>query len=103
MKIYNTLTNTKEDFIPIHKNEVRMYVCGLTVYAPLHLGHIRTYIAYDVMAEYFQHFKNYKVFYVRNITDVGSVVGDADEGEDKIELKAKEENVHPLELVDLNI
>lgn len=103
MKIYNTLTNTKDDFVPIHKDEVRMYVCGVTVYAPLHLGHIRTYIAYDVMAEYFQYFKNYKVFYVRNITDVGSVVGDADEGEDKIELKAKEENVHPLELVDLNI
>ncbi len=103
MKIYNTLTNQKEEFVPIHKDEVRMYVCGVTVYAPLHLGHIRTYIAYDVMAEYFEKFKNKKVFYVRNITDVGSVVGDADEGDDKIELKAKEEKVHPLELVDYNI
>ena len=103
MKIYNTLTNQKEDFVPIHKGEVRMYVCGVTVYSPIHLGHIRAYIAYDVMAEYFTHFKGLKTFYVRNITDVGSVVGDNDEGEDKIELKAKEEKVHPLELVDMNI
>ncbi len=103
MKIYNTLTKTKEEFVPIHENQVNMYVCGVTVYAPIHLGHIRSYIAYDIMAEYFANFKNYKVLYVRNITDVGSVVGDADEGEDKIELKAKNENVHPLELVDINI
>ena len=103
MKIYNTLTKTKEDFVPIHKDQVNMYVCGVTVYAPIHLGHIRSYVAYDVIAEYFKHFKNYKVMYVRNITDVGSVVGDADEGEDKIELKAKNENVHPLERVDMNI
>ena len=103
MKIYNTLTNKKEEFVPIKKDEIKMYVCGITVYAPIHLGHIRTYIAYDVMAEYFEKFKNKKVFYVRNITDVGSVVGDADEGEDKIELKANEQNMHPLELVDLNI
>jgi len=103
MKIYNTLTHQKEDFVPVKKGEVSMYVCGVTVYAPLHLGHIRSYIAYDIIAEYFRTFKNYKVFYVRNITDVGSVVGDADEGEDKIELKAYEQKMHPLELVDYNI
>lgn len=103
MKIYNTLSHHKEEFIPVKAGEVGMYVCGVTVYAPLHLGHIRTYIAYDVMLEYFKNVKNYKVFYVRNITDVGSVVGDADEGEDKIELKAKEQSMHPLELVDMNI
>lgn len=103
MKIYNTMTHQKEDFVPVRKNEVSMYVCGVTVYAPLHLGHIRSYIAYDVMIEYLRNFKNYKVFYVRNITDVGSVVGDADEGEDKIELKAFEQKMHPLELVDHNI
>ena len=103
MKLYNTLTRKKEEFKPINKDRVNMYVCGVTVYAPLHMGHIRTYIAYDVMAEYFKNFLNYNVFYVRNITDVGSVVGDADQGEDKIELKAKEERLHPLELVDRNI
>ena len=103
MKIYNTLTRKKEEFVPINKNEVKMYVCGVTVYSPIHIGHLRTYIAYDVMAEYLRNFKNLKVFYVRNITDVGSVVGDADDGDDKIEIKAKEENLHPLELVDRNI
>ena len=103
MKIYNTLSNQKEEFVPINKDKITMYVCGITVYAPIHLGHIRTYIAYDVMVEYFEKFKNKKVFYVRNITDVGSVVGDADEGEDKIEIKANEQNLHPLELVDQNI
>lgn len=103
MKIYNTMTHQKEEFVPVKPNQVGMYVCGVTVYAPLHLGHIRSYVAYDVMIEYLKNFKNYNVFYVRNITDVGSVVGDADEGEDKIELKAKEQKMHPLELVDLNI
>ena len=103
MKIYNTMTRQKEEFVPIHDGVVNMYVCGVTVYAPLHMGHIRTYISYDCLAEYFKNFKNWKVFYVRNITDVGSVVGDADQGEDKIELKAKDEHLHPLELVDRNI
>lgn len=103
MKLYNTMTRQKEEFEPIHKGLVNMYVCGVTVYAPLHMGHIRTYISYDCLAEYFRVFKNLKVFYVRNITDVGSVVGDADQGEDKIELKAKDEHLHPLELVDRNI
>ncbi len=103
MKIYNTLTHKKEEFIPVKKGEVSMYVCGVTVYAPLHLGHIRSYIAYDVMVEYFRNFNNYKVMHIRNITDVGSVVGDADEGEDKIELKAFEKKMHPMELVDVNI
>ncbi len=103
MKIYNTLTKEKEEFIPQKKGEVGIYACGVTVYMPLHLGHIRTYIAYDVMVEYLRNFSKLKVFYVRNITDVGSIVGDADEGEDKIELKAAEKKMHPLELVDINI
>lgn len=103
MKIYNTLTRQKEDFIPVNKGKVNMYVCGVTVYMPLHMGHLRTFVPYDVMAEYFRNFKHLEVFHVQNITDVGSVVGDADEGEDKIELKAAEEHLHPLELVDRNI
>ena len=102
MKIYNTLSKSKEDFNTITPNEVRMYVCGVTVYMPPHLGHARTYVAYDVIKEYLE-FKGYKVFYVRNITDAGSIVGDADQGEDKIQLKANEMHVHPMELVDMNI
>ena len=102
MKIYNTLTRQKTEFVPQHLGEVRMYVCGVTVYMPPHLGHIRTYVAYDVIKKYFEYL-GYRVFYVRNITDVGSIVGDADEGEDKILLKANEMKMHPLELVDYNI
>ena len=103
MKIYNTLTGEKEEFVPVQQGKVGIYVCGVTVYAPLHLGHIRSYVAYDVMVEYLRKFKNLDVMYIRNITDVGSVVGDADEGEDKIELKAFEQKMHPMELVDRNI
>ena len=102
MKVYNTLTNQKEEFVPVSPNEVKMYVCGVTVYMPPHLGHTRTYVGYDVIKKYFE-YKGYNVFYVRNITDVGSIVGDADEGEDKILLKANEMRMHPLELVDHNI
>ena len=102
MKVYNTLRREKQEFKPIKKGEVGMYVCGVTVYMPPHLGHARTYVAYDVIKEYFE-FKGYKVFYVRNITDAGSIVGDEDQGEDKIILKAKEMSVHPMELVDMNI
>lgn len=103
MKIYNTLTRQKEEFVPVNEGKVNMYVCGVTVYMPLHMGHLRAFVPYDVMVEYFRNFKHYDVFYVRNITDVGSVVGDADEGESKIELKAQEEHLHPLDLVDRNI
>ena len=103
MKIYNSLTRQKEEFTPVTPNEVKMYVCGVTVYSALHIGHIRSYIAYDVISEYFRAFKNYKVTYIRNITDVGSIVGDAEDGEDKIVLRAKELAMHPLELVDVNI
>ncbi len=100
MKIYNALTRQKEDFVPLHEGKVNMYVCGITAYAPPHLGHLRTYVAFDIIKEYFQNFKGYDVFYVRNITDVGSVVGDTDNGDDKVELRAMEEHLHPLELVD---
>ncbi len=102
MKIYNTLSKSKEEFRTVTPNEVKMYVCGVTVYMPPHLGHMRTAVAYDVIKKYFE-YKGMRVFYVRNITDVGSIVGDADEGEDKIMLKANEMRMHPLELVDYNI
>ena len=103
MKVYNTLTSDKQEFKPIDKGLVKMYTCGVTVYGPLHLGHARTYVAYDVIKEYFKFFKNLKVMHVQNITDVGSIVGDADQGDDKIEKRAIELGQHPMELVDANI
>lgn len=102
MQIYNTLTREKQEFRPVTPNEVKMYVCGVTVYMPPHLGHARTYVAYDVIKSYFEYL-GYRVFYVRNITDAGSIVGDADQGEDKIQLRANEMKVHPMELIDINI
>ncbi|MDI6737483.1 MAG: cysteine--tRNA ligase [Nanoarchaeota archaeon] len=103
MKIFNTLTKKKEEFKPNNPDLIKMYVCGVTVYGNLHMGHIRTYIAYDMIRNYFIHFKNKKVLFVQNITDVGHIMGDADEGEDKIENKANIEKKHPMEIVDMYI
>ena len=74
-----------------------MYVCGPTVYGDAHLGHARPAITFDVLCRYFK-FLQYQVCYVRNITDVGHLVGDADEGEDKIAKKAREEKIDPFEI-----
>lgn len=79
---------------------VGMYVCGPTVYGPPHLGHARPYVTFDVLSRYLRHL-GYKVRYVRNITDVGHLVDDADEGEDKIARRARLEMVEPMELVQL--
>jgi len=96
--IYNTLTRTKELFKPIHKDMVGMYVCGPTVYGDAHLGHARPGITYDVLFRLLKHI-GYKVRYVRNITDVGHLENDADEGEDKIAKKARLERLEPMEVV----
>ena len=96
--IYNTLSRKKEEFIPIHKNYVGLYVCGPTVYGDPHLGHARPAITYDLLFRYFSHL-GYKVRYVRNITDVGHLENDADEGEDKISKKARLEELEPMEVV----
>lgn len=98
--IYNTLTRKKELFKPIHPGAVGMYVCGPTVYGEAHLGHARPAITFDMLFRYLQHL-DYKVRYVRNITDVGHLVDDADEGEDKIERKAKVEQLEPMEVVQI--
>ena len=98
LKIYNSLSKTKEDFTPIHEDRVGMYVCGPTVYSNVHLGNIRTFMSFDVIYRYLE-FLGYKVRYVRNITDVGHLVGDLDEGEDKIAERAKLENLEPMEVV----
>ena len=94
----NTLTHRKELFVPIHPGHVGMYVCGPTVYGDAHLGHARPGVTYDVLFRLLKHL-GYKVRYVRNITDVGHLEHDADEGEDKIAKKAKLEDLEPMEVV----
>jgi len=98
MEIYNSLTRLKETFKPLHEGHVGMYVCGPTVYGDAHLGHARPAITFDVLYRYLQHL-GYKVRYVRNITDVGHLEHDADEGEDKIAKKARLEQLEPMEVV----
>ena len=98
IQIYNTLTRKKEIFKPIVKNHVGMYVCGPTVYGDPHLGHARPGITFDVVFRYLKH-ADYKVRYVRNITDAGHLENDADEGEDKIVKRARLEQLEPMELV----
>jgi cysteinyl-tRNA synthetase len=98
LKIYNSLSGEKETFNPIHEGTVGMYVCGPTVYSNVHLGNVRTFMSFDVIFRYFLHL-DYKVRYVRNITDVGHIVDDVDEGEDKIAKKARLEQLEPMEVV----
>ena len=95
--IYNTLTRQKEVFKPLHAPNVGMYVCGPTVYGDPHLGHARPAITFDILFRYLKHL-GYKVRYVRNITDVGHLEHDADEGDDKIEKKARLEQLEPMEI-----
>ncbi len=95
--IYNTLTREKELFRPLNAPHVGMYVCGPTVYGDPHLGHARPAITFDVVFRYLQHL-GYKVRYVRNITDVGHLEHDSDEGEDKIQKKAQLEQLEPMEV-----
>ncbi len=97
MLIYNTLTRQKEVFKPLHAPNVGMYVCGPTVYGDPHLGHARPAITFDILFRYLKHL-GYKVRYVRNITDVGHLEHDADEGDDKIEKKARLEQLEPMEI-----
>ncbi|MCQ2325498.1 MAG: class I tRNA ligase family protein, partial [Paludibacteraceae bacterium] len=98
LQIYNTLTRQKEYFRPLHEGHVGMYVCGPTVYGDAHLGHARPAITFDVLYRYLMQL-GYKVRYVRNITDVGHLEHDADEGEDKIAKKARLEQLEPMEVV----
>ncbi len=98
LQIFNTLTKKKEAFKPINEKHVGMYVCGPTVYGDAHLGHARPAITFDVVFRYLLHL-NYKVRYVRNITDAGHLENDADSGEDKISKKARLEQLEPMEVV----
>lgn len=96
--IHNTLSRQKETFQPISAPHVGLYVCGPTVYNYVHLGNVRTFLSFDTLFRYLTHI-GYKVRYVRNLTDVGHLVGDGDEGEDKIGRMAKLEKLEPMEIV----
>ncbi len=98
LRVYNSLSRTLEKFQPFNPPYVGMYVCGPTVYGPAHLGHARPAITFDIIFRYLK-FLGYKVRYVRNITDVGHLENDADQGDDKIAKKAKLENLEPMEVV----
>ncbi len=98
LQIYNTLTRRKEIFKPINAPHVGLYVCGPTVYGDAHLGHARPAITFDILFRFLTYL-GYKVRYVRNITDVGHLEHDADEGEDKIAKKARLEQLEPMEVV----
>lgn len=97
LTLYNTLSRKKEEFKPINPPHVGMYVCGPTVYGDPHLGHSRPAITFDLLFRYLTHLE-YKVRYVRNITDVGHLENDADDGEDKIAQKARVEQLEPMEI-----
>ncbi|MGB0892221.1 MAG: cysteine--tRNA ligase [Flavobacteriaceae bacterium] len=100
LKIYNSLTKTKELFKPVTEGRVGMYVCGPTVYSNAHLGNVRTFMFFDVVYRYMLHL-GYKVRYVRNITDAGHLENDDDESEDKITKKARLEEIEPMEVVQM--
>ena len=98
LHLYNTLSHKSEEFKPLNPPFVGMYLCGPTVYGDPHLGHSRGALTMDILFRYLKHL-DYQVRYVRNITDVGHLLNDADEGEDKIGKKAKLENIEPMEVV----
>lgn len=98
LKLHNSLTGRKEEFVPLHPPFVGIYVCGPTVYNDVHLGNCRTFLTFDILRRWLTHC-GYRVRYVRNITDVGHLESDADEGEDKIARKARLEQLEPMEVV----
>ena len=97
LHLYNSISRKIEPFKPLNEGFVGMYICGPTVYAEPHLGHVRGPVVFDVMHRYLVHL-GYKVRFVRNITDVGHLLNDADEGEDKLAVKARVEQLEPMEI-----
>jgi len=100
LQVYNTLTRKKELFKPLHEGFVGIYVCGPTVYGHSHIGHAKSYVSFDVIVRWLRYL-GYRVRYVQNITDVGHLVSDADEGEDKIARQARLEKLEPMEVAEL--
>ncbi|NNE76303.1 MAG: cysteine--tRNA ligase [Pricia sp.] len=98
LHVYNSLSGTKEVLKPLNEGHIGMYVCGPTVYSNVHLGNCRTFMSFDMIFRYLRHL-GYKVRYVRNITDAGHLVDDAEDGEDKIAKKARLEQLEPMEVV----
>ncbi len=98
LRIFNSLSGKKELFKPLFKDNVNMYVCGPTVYNNVHLGNCRTFISFDLICRYLKHL-GYKVKYVRNITDIGHLENDENDGEDRISKKAKAEKIDPMQVV----
>jgi cysteinyl-tRNA synthetase len=99
LTVYNYLTRRKEEFKPIHEGFVGIYVCGPTIYDHAHIGHAKVYISFDTIVRYLR-YMGYQVRYVQNITDVGHLTDDADEGEDKILKRAARDRIEPMELVE---
>jgi len=95
LKLYNSLTRSKDEFKPLVEGKVGMYVCGPTVYGHAHLGHAKSYISFDILVRYLRYL-GYDVTYVQNITDVGHLTDDADQGEDKLDAQARREHKHPM-------
>jgi cysteinyl-tRNA synthetase len=99
LQLYNSLTRKQEEFEPLEKDRVGIYVCGPTVYGHAHLGHAKSYVSFDILVRHLRYL-GYHVTYVQNITDVGHLTDDADEGEDKIGEAAKREKKHPMALAE---
>jgi len=99
LKIYNTLSRKTEEFVPLTPGEVGIYVCGPTVYGHSHVGHAKSYVSFDVIVRYLRHL-GLRVLYVQNVTDVGHLTDDADEGEDKIEKQSRADKLHPMQIAE---
>lgn len=97
--LYNSLTRQKEKFVPVTEGRVGIYVCGPTVYNHSHIGHGKSYVSFDAVVRFLR-FVGYRVLYVQNITDVGHLTDNADEGDDKIEREAKRDRINPMEIVE---
>ncbi len=97
--LYNSLTRQKEKFVPLNEGKVGIYVCGPTVYNHSHIGHGKSYVSFDAIVRFLR-FVGYKVLYVQNITDVGHLTDNADEGDDKIESQARKDRIDPMQIVE---
>ncbi|HEV8538331.1 MAG TPA: cysteine--tRNA ligase [Bacteroidota bacterium] len=99
LNLYNTLTRQKEEFKPLHEGHVGIYVCGPTVYGHSHIGHAKSYVSFDTIVRYLR-FTGYNVTYVQNITDVGHLLGDTNEGEDRLIRQSRLEQRHPMAIAE---